>query len=87
MGKSASAQKSTSPTPTPTLPPGGTAVAVTPEANAVGYVRSYDPRDERNHFGEADMYVGIWGGFNIHVGAVQFDLSAIHPQPISTRPL
>ena len=68
-----------SPTSTPTLPPGGTAVTVTPEADAVGYVRSYDPSNERNHFGEADIYVGIWGGFNIHVGAVQFDLSSIPP--------
>jgi hypothetical protein len=69
-----------SPTPTPTLPPGGTAVTVTPAANAVGYVRSYDPHNDKpNHFSEADMYVGIWGGFNIHIGAVQFDLSSIPP--------
>ena len=31
----------------------------------------------RNHFGDPSMYVGFWGGFNIHHGALQFDLSPI----------
>lgn len=64
-----------SPTATSTLPPGGTSVTVTPPAEAVGYVRNYG-RDP-NHFGEKDIWVGFYGGYNIFYGAMQFDLSSI----------
>jgi len=54
-------------------------VVITPEANAVGWVMTKQETGIRNHFGDDDIWVGIWGGWNIHVGAVQFGLSSIPP--------
>lgn len=75
------------PTPTYTpipldLPPidapaGGEVYLLTPSGpNAVGWVRSGD--DEANHFGDFNVYSGIYDG-QVHIGAVQFDLSTIPP--------
>ena len=59
---------------TPTPPSGGTTITLTPAADAVGWVMSAE--DSGNHFGDDDMYVGIFSGWIYH-GAVQFDLSSI----------
>lgn len=54
-------------------PPNGTIYFLTPEARDVGWVRV---DEERNHFGDANIYAGVHEG-QIHVGGIRFDLSAI----------
>jgi uncharacterized protein YkwD len=60
--------------PTPTPPSGSATIALTPVADAVGWIMSAE--ETGNHFGDDDMYTGIFGGWIYH-GAVQFDLSPI----------
>lgn len=58
-------------------PQGGNVYLLTPiSSGAVGWVRSGD--DQPNHFGDFNVYAGIYDG-QVHVGAVQFDLSGIPP--------
>jgi hypothetical protein len=61
-------------TPTPTPPPGGANFALSPAAEAVGWVVSSEERG--NHFGDSHLYSGIFNG-DIYHGALQFDLSAV----------
>jgi hypothetical protein len=49
-------------------------VDLTPESGAVGWVRQSD--SVANHFGDDDVYAGIYAGYIYH-GGVQFRLSAI----------
>ncbi len=49
-------------------------IEIIPEETAVGWVASHEP--SLNHFGDDDIYVGIYGG-RIYLGAMQFDLSAL----------
>ncbi|MSP12151.1 MAG: hypothetical protein EXR62_04240 [Chloroflexi bacterium] len=65
-------------TPSPTPPIGSTVIALTPAPEMVGWIIANEPT--KNHFGDVDMYTGIWGGFNIHHGAFQFDLSTLPAQ-------
>lgn len=58
-------------------PPGGTVYLLTPSySGAVGWVRSGD--EQANHFGDFNVYAGVYDG-QIHIGAVQFDLSSVPP--------
>jgi hypothetical protein len=65
------------PSPTPTLlpPEGGIIYALKPNVNRVGWVAS---DQDGNHFGESNLYTGVFEG-NIYHGAFQFDLSFIAP--------
>jgi len=62
------------PTVTPTPPPGGANFALSPAAWGVGWVASNEERG--NHFGDSNIYSGIFDGVIYH-GAIQFDLSAV----------
>ncbi len=62
------------PTTTPTPPPGGASLALSPAAEAVGWVVSSEERG--NHFGDSHIYSGVYDG-NVYHGAIQFDLSVI----------
>jgi len=62
------------PTATPTPVPGGANYALSPRAEAVGWVVSSEERG--NHFGDSHLYSGIYKDAIYH-GAMQFDLSAI----------
>lgn len=60
--------------PTPTLAPGEVFLAVTPQAEAVGWVTSGEARG--NHLGDSYLYTGIYTDELFH-GVMQFDLSRV----------
>jgi len=63
------------PAPTPTPGPGGTgSLELTPDENAIGWVRSNEPSG--NHFGDDDLYTGYFSDAIYH-GAMQFSLENI----------
>lgn len=58
-------------------PSGGNVYMLTPtRADVVGWVRQID--DNTNHLGDYNIYAGIYDS-NVHLGAMQFDLSSIPP--------
>jgi hypothetical protein len=59
--------------PTATLPPGGLQITLYPPSNAVGWVSS---DDRLNHFGDRNLYVGVFKGQSYY-GAMQFNLTSI----------
>ena len=60
--------------PTPTLAAGEVFLAVTPQAEAVGWVTSGEARG--NHLGDSYLYTGIYTDELFH-GVMQFDLSRV----------
>ncbi|MCB9141602.1 MAG: TolB family protein [Anaerolineales bacterium] len=60
--------------PTPTLAPGEVFLAVTPQAEGVGWVTSGEARG--NHLGDSYLYTGIYDDELYH-GVMQFDLSRV----------
>lgn len=77
---SRAADMETRPTNSPTVatlqpPKGGIIYALKPHVNRVGWVAS---DQEGNHFGESQLYTGMYDG-QVYHGAFQFDLSFLMP--------